>query len=86
MDNLTFNEYPFLKELGLSTDNKGCYSNGKWSGSGQTITSVNPANNKPIARVTMASLAEYHETVKHMEAEKDKWAKTPGPVRGEILR
>ena len=34
----------------------------------------------------MASLAEYHETIKNMQSEKDKWAKTPGPVRGEILR
>ena len=86
MDNLTYDQYPFLKELGLQKDNLGCYTNGKWSGNGQTITSINPANNQPIARVKLASLADYHESIKNMESEKDRWAKTPGPLRGEILR
>ena len=45
MDNLTFDKYPFLKELGLQKENAGCYNNGKWCGSGKTITSINPTNN-----------------------------------------
>jgi hypothetical protein len=47
---LTFNEYPFLKELGLQEENLGCY-NGAWVGNGPIITAVNPSNGKPIARV-----------------------------------
>lgn len=86
MQTLTFNQYPFLKELGLSEDNAGCYRNGEWVGNGATITSVNPATNQPIARIRLASLSDYHDTIKHMESEKERWAKLPLPVRGEIVR
>jgi aldehyde dehydrogenase family 7 protein A1 len=50
MAQLTFNDYPFLKELGLAEDNLGVY-NGKWFGNGKDLVSVNPTNNKPIARI-----------------------------------
>lgn len=53
---LTFNKYPFLRELGLSEDNNGCYRNGEWVGSGQVFTSISPADNKPIARIRLASM------------------------------
>lgn len=56
---LTFNEYPFLKELGLSEVNYGCYRNGEWVGSGEEYVSINPHNNKPIARIKTASKEEY---------------------------
>ncbi len=83
---LTFNDYPFLKELGLSEKNLGVYQGGVWSGSGEEVVSVNPANNKPIAVVKMGNKADYEQCVKAMEAEKIKWMKTPAPVRGEIVR
>lgn len=79
MESLTYNDFPFLKELGIKEDNKGCYRNGEWVGSGKVVTMVNPANNKPIARVQLASLGDYHDTIKSMEEEKDRWAKMPGP-------
>lgn len=84
--NLTFNQYPFLRELGLSEDNNGCYRNGEWVGSGPVVTATSPSDNKPIARIRLASMQDYHDCMKAMEGEKDKWAKTPGPVRGEIVR
>jgi aldehyde dehydrogenase family 7 protein A1 len=83
---LTFNDYPFLKELGLSETNNGCYRNGEWVGSGSEYVSVNPHNNKPIAKIMLASNQDYEDCVKAMEAEKVKWFKTPGPIRGEIVR
>jgi len=86
MDSLTYKQYPFLKELGIKEDNKGCYRNGEWVGNGKVITSFNPANGKPIARVQLASLADYHDTMKYMETEKERWAKMPPPQRGEIIR
>lgn len=52
---LTFNQYPFLKELGLAEENLGCYRKGEWVANGNWITSYNPTNGKPIARVRMAS-------------------------------
>ncbi len=52
---LTFSQYPFLKELGLSEMNNSCYRNGQWVGNGEEYTCVNPHNNKPIAKVRLAS-------------------------------
>ena len=83
---LTFSQYPFLKELGLKEVNLGCYCDGRWSGSGGEVVSVNPHDNKPIAVVKLASAQEYEECVRAMERERVRWAKTPGPVRGEIVR
>lgn len=47
---------------------------------------MNPATNKPIAKIRMGSLADYESCVKAMESEKVRWAKTPAPVRGEVVR
>ena len=70
---LTFNQYPFLKELGLSEVNYGCYRNGEWVGGDEIWTSVNPHNNKPIARVRLATPQNYEECIKAMESEKVRW-------------
>jgi len=86
MENMTYNQYPFLKELGIEETNKGCYRNGEWVANGGFVTSYNPSNGKPIARVQLASLSDYHDTIKAMESEKERWAKLPSPLRGEILR
>ena len=83
---LTFNEYPFLKELGLQENNLGVYRAGEWCGAGEEAVSLNPANNKPIAKIRMGSKADYESCIKAMESEKIKWMKTPGPIRGEVIR
>ncbi len=54
---LTFDRYPFLRELGLAPENAGVF-NGTWGGSGDWFTSVNPATNEPIARVRGGTVAE----------------------------
>jgi len=82
---LTFNDYPFLKELGLSEENLGVYS-GKWGGSGDFLTSISPSTGKPIARVRQSSTQEYEECISAMEAAKRTWQATPMPKRGEIVR
>jgi acyl-CoA reductase-like NAD-dependent aldehyde dehydrogenase len=83
---LTFNDYPFLKDLGLGENNIGCYRDGQWQASGEEILTYNPATNKPIAKVKMGSKSDYEACVKAMESEKVKWMKTPAPIRGEIVR
>lgn len=83
--NLTFNKYPFLKELGLREENHGVF-NGKWCGSGPQITSYNPSTNEPIARVSTATVADYEETIAAMDKAKAMWVETPAPKRGEIVR
>lgn len=55
-------------------------------GNGEEWTSLSPHNNKPIARIKMASKEDYNECVRAMESEKERWFKTPAPVRGEIVR
>lgn len=85
-ESLTFNQYPFLRELGLSEDNNGCYRDGQWVANGGYVTAVSPADNKPIARVRLGSLQDYQDCMASMQTEKERWAKTPAPVRGEIVR
>lgn len=82
---LTFNEYPFLKELGLQEDNLGVYA-GKWFGNGTVHTAVSPIDNKPIARITQGTKEDYETVMKAMEAAVEAWQLTPGPRRGEIVR
>jgi aldehyde dehydrogenase family 7 member A1 len=86
MEKLTFNQFPFLAELGLAEDNLGCYRAGQWVGNGATVTAINPANNQPIARVRLASIKDYHDTIAAMQEEKKRWMATPAPARGEIVR
>ena len=55
-------------------------------GNGATVTAMNPATNEPIARVRLASIKDYHDTVNAINEEKKRWMATPGPARGEIVR
>jgi len=78
-------KYAFLKELGLDTTNNGVY-HGKWTGSGEVVTSLCPANNRPIAQVTTGNLADYEDCVAAAEAAWKVWADLPVPARGDIVR
>ena len=60
---LNFNKYPFLRELGLSEQNLGCYRRGEWVGHGVSQTTVNPHNNEKVAVTTCASVADYQECI-----------------------
>lgn len=80
------NEYQFLKGLGLHSHNLGCYGNGIWKGSGNTVTSVNPSNNQPIATVVEASIEEYEDSLRACAEARKLWMQTPAPKRGEIVR
>ncbi|KAF0695567.1 Aste57867_13607 [Aphanomyces stellatus] len=82
---LTFNKYPFLKELGLGESNDGVFD-GKWFGNGPVFTSVNPSTNEAIATIRTGTKADYERVVKSMDAAKAEWADVPAPRRGEIVR
>lgn len=84
--NYTFKDHKFLAELGLEEVNNGCYYDGEWHGNGGEVVSLNPHDNKGIAKTKLASLDDFSKCIKGMESEKARWAKTPGPVRGEIVR
>ena len=57
--NLNFNKHPFLRELGLSELNMGCYRRGEWVGNGNETVSLNPHNNEKTAVIKCASLSDY---------------------------
>ena len=52
----------------------------------QVVTSVCPANNKPIAQVRTASPEDYQETIEAAREAWQVWADMPAPKRGEIVR
>ena len=56
---LSFDKYPFLKELGLGKENLGVYACGKWMGGGNTIVSENPGDGSHIAQVKEGSMEDY---------------------------
>jgi len=82
----TYEEYPFLKEIGIDRDNNGCYNGFEWCGSGKYITAVNPTTGKNLARVKMATEEEYEKCIENMEAIKEKWFEFPMPQRGLIVQ
>lgn len=78
-------EYSFLKDIGLEKTNKSVY-NGKWSGNGETIKSIDPGTGKIIAEVQLGTQQEMIECIKTgVEAYKT-WCNVPAPIRGEIIR
>ena len=83
---LTFNKYPFLKELGLSEVNHGCYRRGEWVSDGPEMVVNNPTLNEPVAHIKTNSVKLYNECIEAMEEERIRWVSTPAPVRGEIVR
>eukprot|EP00004_Rigifila_ramosa_P006641 TRINITY_DN1751_c0_g1_i1.p1 TRINITY_DN1751_c0_g1~~TRINITY_DN1751_c0_g1_i1.p1 ORF type:complete len:533 (+),score=131.45 TRINITY_DN1751_c0_g1_i1:62-1600(+) len=82
---LTVSRYPFLAELGIHENNPGCF-NGTWCGSGETIVSLNPTTNEPIANVQGATVEEYESCIASMDKAKKFWQLMPAPKRGDIVR
>ncbi|CAB3359655.1 Hypothetical predicted protein [Cloeon dipterum] len=78
-------KYSFLKELGLDKVNVGVYD-GKWKASGKTVTSICPANGRPIAEVQTGSVEDYDRCVQAAQEAWQSWADIPAPKRGEIVR
>ena len=83
---LTFSKYPFLANLGLKDLNSGCYNGSKWFGSGKKIRTFNPSTGEAIAEIQCATTEEYEVCMQSMIAVQRRWAETPGPKRGEIVR
>lgn len=81
-----YDQYPFLKEMGIEKENLGCFNGKEWCGSGDYATSVNPATGKCIARTRMSSEKDYEQCIASMEAIKEKWMEFPIPQRGLIVQ
>ena len=68
-EELTYSQFPFLKELGIEEENAGVF-NGKWFGSGETYVTHNPTNNKAIARVKKISESSFKFLIVRREPNK----------------
>ncbi|GAB5035552.1 aldehyde dehydrogenase [Nannochloropsis oceanica] len=80
--------YAFLAELGISQTipQKGVCDGHTWYGSGPQHQQINPATGEVIGTVQFGTSKDYHKAVSAMLAIKDKWALTPAPIRGEVVR
>ena len=47
---------------------------------------LNPSTRKVIGRVLFGTSKDYFKTLENMDAVKQKWANTPSPLRGEVVR
>ena len=75
-----------LSSLGLGPDNSGVYA-GRWcDAGGETIDVENPASGATIARVTLASEADYETVVASSAETFERWRMLPAPRRGEFVR
>lgn len=76
-----------LSRLGLNDTNPGAWCgaaiNGGYAG---TIASVDPSNGETIARVELATSAQYDAVVIEAERAQKEWRMLPAPARGEIVR
>ena len=76
----------FLRELGIEAENPGAYC-GEWLDcGGEWLETSSPGTGAPIARVRMASSADYDRVVEAAHEAYLRWREVPGPKRGEIVR
>ena len=73
-------------ELDLQPVEAGVCSNGSWSGQGEELVSINPANSEELARVTGATPEEILNTIQGADSSFEDWKKLPAPRRGEYIR
>jgi aldehyde dehydrogenase (NAD+) len=75
-----------LKQLGIEPVNPGA-SYGPWvETSGQRISSMDPAEETPIADVVMAAEEDYDEVVYNAQQAFERWRMFPAPKRGLLVR
>lgn len=75
-----------LAELGINAENSGVGSKEWTTAGGEWIESINPATEKPIARVCLATTDDYCKTVDRAQEAFLAWRSVPAPVRGEAIR
>jgi len=74
-----------LSLLGLQYNNLGCYDR-SWFGSGSPVISTNPSNNLPLGQVSTGDKKDFSRCISSMIEIKDRWALTPAPTRGGIVK
>jgi aldehyde dehydrogenase family 7 protein A1 len=85
MAEITFDDYPFLAELGIEKSSLGCF-HGSWVAGGSEIPCYSPHTGKVISYVKQATAEDLEVCLAKAEEAKNVWMMTPTPVRGEIIR
>ena len=78
-----------LTQLGIDWTNPGASTGiGWWSSAsgGATLESINPATGKALARVAVASEADYERVLRDARQAFEHWRMVPAPRRGELVR
>ena len=76
-----------LSRLGIQDVNPGAWAGAALpTGTGETVTSYNPATGKPLATINLAGKDEYEQIVKAAQDAYERWRMLPAPKRGEIVR
>ena len=86
---LSHDRYPFLRELGIQEINPGaCAGPDDWNATqGRSLLDVvTPIDGSVIARVALASEADYEHVVKVAQENFLNWRMMPAPQRGQIIR
>ena len=77
----------FLKNLGLTENNKGTSTGRKsFEASSFDILSNSPVDGELIGNVSSTSAEEYEKVIQTAIAAQKEWRKKPAPLRGEIVR
>jgi len=76
-----------LRKLGIQDQNPGVHA-GDWAqpGGGEELASINPATGRPLARVVLATVADYDRAAESARAAFPSWRNVPAPQRGEVVR
>jgi len=85
-NDLSFDKYPFLIQIGLAKENLGCYNGKEWCGSNQTTISVNPADNTNTAIIKLSSEENYEQCISNMQKVQEKWSSLSMVSRGLIAQ
>ena len=75
-----------LASLGLADTNSGTYAGGWMTSTGALVASVNPATERAIATVTLASNTDYEAAVAAAVETHTRWRMVPAPQRGDYVR
>lgn len=75
-----------LKNLGISKENKGVSSGGKYFANGDVIESYSPTDGKLIAKIKTANSEDYDTVIEKSKSAFKEFRMIPAPKRGELVR
>jgi len=75
-----------FERFGIGADNPGvCLGPGQWRGGGAIVVSSNPANDRPLARVSLAIADDLTAVIAAATIAAHAWRDVPAPRRGDAV-